>query len=88
LTQATITSPQKGAWNSVTVPAAALTAGQKYWIAILGPSGSGVVQFRDVGSGGKAQVSSQTNLTALPATWSRGATYGNSPMSAYGVQAP
>ena len=88
LTQVTLTSPQKGAWNAIAVPATSITAGQKYWIALLGPVGAGTVQFRDVGSGGKAQASAQTNLTALPPTWSPGATYNNAPMSAYGVQGP
>ncbi len=83
LTQATITNPIKGAWNSVSVPGTNLTAGAKYWLAVLGPAGSGTVQFRDTGSGGKAQASLQTNLTSLPATWTPGTTYFNSPMSAY-----
>jgi len=85
LAQATIVSPAKGAWNLVSVPAASITAGAKYWIAVLGPLGSGIVKFRDVGLGGKAQVSSQSNLTVLPAIWSPGTTYSNSPLSAYGT---
>ena len=88
LTQATITSPVKGAWNTISVPTANITSGAKYWIAVLGPSGSGTVQFRDVASGGRAQVSTQTNLATLPATWSAGTTYANAPLSAYAVQAP
>jgi hypothetical protein len=83
LGQATITTPQKGAWNNVTLSGVSLSSGQKYWIAVLGPTGSGTLKFRDVASGGKAQVSSQSNLTGLPATWSSGATYPNSPLSAY-----
>ena len=85
LAQATIVNPVKGAWNSVSVSAASITAGAKYWIAVLGPLGSGAVKFRDVGLGGKAQVSSQSNLTVLPAIWSPGTTYSNSPLSAYGT---
>ena len=83
LASGTIASPAKGAWNSVTIPATSLTAGTKYWIAILSPGGSGTVRFRDVGAGGPTEMSRQTNLTALPATWSPGLSYGNSPMSAY-----
>jgi hypothetical protein len=83
LTQATIANPVKGTWNTVTVPAASVTAGTKYWIAVLGPANSGVVKFRDTGSGAKAQTSSQGNLTSLPATWTPGTNYFNSPMSAY-----
>ena len=68
LAQATITTHTKGAWNSVTIPATTITAGTKYWIAVLGPAGGGTIQFRDGASGGKAQTSAQTNLTTLPAT--------------------
>jgi hypothetical protein len=83
LTQATIVSPVKGAWNMVSVPAASVTASTKYWIAVLGPANSGVVRFRDIASGARAQTSSQSNLTSLPAMWTPGVTYLNSPMSAY-----
>ena len=60
-----------------------MVAGQTYWIAVLSPNGAGTVKFRSVNSGGPAQVSAQTNLAGLPATWSGGATYDNAPMSAY-----
>jgi hypothetical protein len=88
LAQATLASPVKGAWNSAAIPGVTITAGTKYWLAILGPLGAGQARFRDVGSGGLTQNSSQTNLTTLPATWSPGATWGNAPMSAYAVQGP
>jgi hypothetical protein len=83
LTYGTISTPAKGAWNTVTVPNASVTSGVMYWIAVLGPVSAGTVQFRDVGSGGASQVSLQTNLASLPATWSPGTTYFNSPLSAY-----
>lgn len=86
LAQGTISNPAKGAWNSVSVPPAGVTAGTKYWIAVLGPTGAGTVQFRDSATGGKAQTSAQTNLSLLPATWSPGGSYNNSPLSAYAVQ--
>ncbi|HEY3083697.1 MAG TPA: fibronectin type III domain-containing protein, partial [Chloroflexota bacterium] len=87
LAQATITAPTPGGWNTVALPAGAtISAGTRYWIALLGPSGVGTARFRDGASGGRAQVSSQSNLTALPATWSSGDSYSNSPMSAYAVQ--
>jgi hypothetical protein len=85
LTQGTLTNPNNGNWNSVGVSAVTVTSGAKYWIAVLAPTGSGVVWFRDVASGGKAQVSAQTTLSALPATWSPGANYTNAPMSVYGA---
>jgi hypothetical protein len=83
LGQGTITSPVKGAWNSVGVSPVAVTAGATYWIAVLGPSGTGPVYFRDVPSGSRSETSAQGTLTALPASWTSGAGYTNSPMSAY-----
>jgi hypothetical protein len=85
LTQGTLANPAKGAWNSVVVPSAGVTAGAKYWIAVLTPVGAGTVQFRDVPSGSPAQASAQGNLTTLPSTWATGQNYVNSPMSAYGA---
>jgi hypothetical protein len=87
LAQGTVASPVKGTWNSVTVSPVSVTAGTKYWLAVLGPAGGARPQFRDVPSGGKAQTSSQTNLALLPATWSPGTSYANSPLSAY-AQSP
>ncbi len=88
LTQATLTNPINGAWNAVTVPAAGVTAGGQYWIAVLGPVGAGTVRFRDAPSGSKAQTSAQGSLSILPSVWSAGANYYNAPMSAYAVQEP
>jgi Bacterial Ig domain len=84
LTQGTVTAPTAGAWNAVSVPAASLTAGVTYWIAVLSPSGAGTVRFRDTSSGTACETSSQTTLAALPSTWSTGASYRNAPLSAYG----
>jgi N,N-dimethylformamidase beta subunit-like, C-terminal/Domain of unknown function (DUF4082)/Bacterial Ig-like domain/WD domain, G-beta repeat/Bacterial Ig domain len=87
LTQATISNPTNGAWNAVTLPSANVVSGTQYWIAVLGPTGAGTVKFRDAGSGnGKTQTSAEHNLTSLPATWSPGRTFSDSPMSAYIVQ--
>ena len=83
LTQGTISAPAAGAWNSVSVGAASVTAGRKYWIAVLSPVGSGTVAFRDKAVGGPTQSNAQTGLTALPATWSPGHPWTNAPASAY-----
>jgi hypothetical protein len=83
LTQGTVASPTKGAWNSVRVP-----AGTRYWLAVLAPVGAGTLKFRDVGSGGPTQNSSQTTLTTLPATWSPGPLWANSPASLYAAPGP
>ena len=45
LAQVTIANPVNGRWNSAIMPAANITAGAKYWIAVLGPVGSGTVRF-------------------------------------------
>jgi hypothetical protein len=83
LAQGTITAPVAGTFNEVAVSGAAVTAGQSYWIAVLAPTGAtGTVQFRDVGSGGNTQTSASSTLSALPATWSTGGRFHNSPMSA------
>jgi hypothetical protein len=88
LAQATLTNPASGAWNAVTIPATPVQAGTAYWIAVLAPTGGGTVQFRNVapGAGGKSQISSQTTLSTLPAAWSGGTSFANSPMSAYAAQ--
>jgi hypothetical protein len=82
LAQGVISAPLAGAWNSTTIASTALTAGARYWIAILGTAGT--VEFRDRASGGPASESSaQTNLTALPATWTTGPTWSTTSASAY-----
>jgi hypothetical protein len=43
------------------------------------------VTFSDVASGGGvSQNAAQSNLTALPATWTPGANWDNSPAALYG----
>ena len=68
------------------MPSAPIASGSSYWIAVLGPSGSGVVRFRDRGTtAGAAETSSQTTLTTLPPTWTRERSYTDGPLSAYGT---
>lgn len=74
-------------WNSVTIPAASVTQGQHYWLAVLGSDGR--LAFLDqIGSGtGLMERSSSRNLTSLPNTWS-GAKWSfksNAAMSVYGT---
>ena len=87
LTQGTSTTLTPGAWNTMTVPAAALTSGTRYWIAILG-TGSGTIRFRDKPNGCNSETSSESALTTLPATWTTGTKYTDCPLSAYGSAAP
>jgi hypothetical protein len=83
LTQGHTSAVTKGAWNTMAVPNATVVAGTRYWLAILGTAGGKPV-FRDRASGSCAsQTSSQTNLTQLPATWTKGTVYADCPISAY-----
>ncbi len=81
LTQGTIAAPVAAAWNAVTVPAAALAVSQRVWMALLSPSGTAVVKFRDGLSSGTSETSSATNLAALPSAWSTGVVYADGPLS-------
>ncbi|GAA3635666.1 choice-of-anchor R domain-containing protein [Microlunatus ginsengisoli] len=78
-----------GEWNSVTLNTpVTLEANEHYWLAILSPRGSGVINFRDLpsGSGGLTQISARHDLNArygLPHQWSSGTKFANAPASAY-----
>jgi hypothetical protein len=85
LTTGTITAPTAGANNSVVVTGAAVTAGQTYWIAVLGTTGT--LRFRDraaVGAGA-SETSSLGTLTSLPATWTTGTAFTDGALSAVGM---
>jgi hypothetical protein len=84
LTQGTRAGPVAGTWNDVAVTSVSLASGTTYWIAILGTGG--VAKFRDrcCGNGSPVEASAQTSLTALPATWSTGASYKDGPVSIWG----
>lgn len=88
LAQGSLSSPVAGTWNTVPIPNTNVTAGNIYWIAILGPASSGKLQFRDSDPNGtRSETSSQGNLTSLPSTWSTGRAWNSSPVSAYGSAA-
>ena len=87
LAQGSSTQLSAGAWNAVQLPGASVTAANPYWIAILGTQ-SGTLRFRDRATGCKSETSAQTNLTALPSTWSTGTVYPSCPLSAYGSTSP
>jgi hypothetical protein len=82
--QATITNVAAGARNSVQVPSLAVTAGQRLWIAVLGPRGAGTIRFRDGAGGLGSETSAQHSLRALPANWSTGTVYADGHLSADG----
>jgi hypothetical protein len=85
LTSGTITAPVKGQNNEVAVTAAAVTAGQTYWLAVLGRGGT--VAFRDRGAvgAGSSEASAQVGLTALPSVWSSGSAFTDGLLSAVGI---
>lgn len=89
LGQGTLVFPIAGAWNEVSLPTPVnITSGTTYWIAILGPNGSGTLRFRSRCCGGANQpgeTSQQLTLTTLPASWTRGRANRDGPASLYGA---
>ena len=82
LTKGTRSAPTPGAWNTVTVPSASVTAGQTYWVGLLGTGGT--LQFRGGSAAGcRSEGSRSSTLSTLPTTWATGATWGTCPPSAY-----
>jgi PKD repeat protein len=88
LARGTLSSPGSGGWKKVLLPPVRITAGTKYWIAILSPNG--VLKFRDGGgfTGGLSEASAQNTLTTLPSTWTSGPQVLEGPLSAYGAGYP
>jgi len=83
LTTGTLAAPVAGQFNTISVPAVNVTANTTYWIAVLGPNGT--FRFRDranVGAG-SSETSSVSTLTAMPATWTTGATFADGAISAF-----
>jgi len=83
LAQGSTTALTAGAWNTITIPATAITAGTPYWLAILGTNG-GTIRFRDTPGGCRSESSASSALTTLPTTWATGTKYTDCPLSAYG----
>ena len=73
LVNAALDSPVSGSWNAFALSPVQITAGARYWIAVLAPVGAGDVRFRDLPSGGgKTVTTSRSNLSAMPASWEIG----------------
>jgi hypothetical protein len=85
LASGTVTNPIAGL-NTATITPVAVTAGTTYWIAIVGPVGSGTTFTFPYAStsGPTTEHSVETNLTSMPATWTTGATFPNTRCSFYG----
>jgi hypothetical protein len=86
LTQGSAAAKADG-WNAIEVPDAAVTAGRRYWVALLG-TGSGQIAFRDQPDDCHSETTPDgLDLDALPASWTTGAEYDDCPLSAYAVGA-
>ena len=87
LGQGTTASPVAGSWNQVSIAPGSVTAGSRYWIAVLGTQATSPY-FRDrQTSACHSETTSQTTLTSLPATWSTGTIWNTCYISAYGLAA-
>jgi hypothetical protein len=84
LERGTIANVRAGSWNYVDVPPMRVSAGQLYWVAVLGPQGGGTAAFRDRRLEGLAMVSARHNLTDLPTRWSGERRMLSGSLSAYG----
>lgn len=74
-------------WNSILLPPASLTAGTRYWVAVLAPLGSGTLGLRE-SPGSGSQLSLQSSLAAFPATWTPGLPTAAAALSAFVQQVP
>ena len=85
LTQGTIQWVyQYGGWHATDVSPVSVTANQAYWIALLAPENGGTIKFRDRDDNGYTSESSdESDLTALPSTWTTGQVWSTSSASAY-----
>ncbi|MGH9185612.1 MAG: hypothetical protein ACRD0U_07345, partial [Acidimicrobiales bacterium] len=85
LAQATVNSPAQGTWNTVAIPPVSITAGTKYWLALLSPLGSvGFLRYRDRCCGGEQSERGRQSGNGLPPTWSTFSTFAGGPVSMFG----
>jgi hypothetical protein len=75
-------------WRSVNIAPVPLLASTRYWVAVLNPIGSGVVNLRQAASGGSSLSSVQTSLAAFPQPFTGGLPSARSPLSAFVQQVP
>jgi len=84
LGQGSTSQPVAGSWNQISISSATITAGQHYWIAVLGTGGN--VEFRDRNAGAcQSKTTSQKSLTSLPSSWTTDKVFSTCPLSAYGL---
>ena len=82
MSQAVISNPSAGQWNSVKLPPVQVTRGTTYWLALLGVNGQ--VGFRDLYGRCRSEVGRQVNLRTLPATWTTGFRWPTCAVSMFG----
>ncbi len=75
-------SPDAGAWNTLSIAQTTVNAQSTYWIAVLGTGGT--LYFRE-GSGGscRSESSASGRLRSLPSSWRQGTAGTACPISAY-----
>ncbi len=81
-----VLAAQAGAWNSASMWPLSLSAGQSYWIAILGTGGT--VNLRGqtgTGTSVTETSASSTLMTSLPNAWTAGSVSTGGPTSVYGA---
>ena len=86
LASGNLNNPTSGAWNAIPIAPTSITSGTAYWFAVLGPTGTATLKFRDKANGGcKSEVSAQVTLSDLPSKWTSGPAYGDCPVSRLGA---
>jgi hypothetical protein len=84
IAQGTVRSPQRGAWSTVPLSDASISAGSRYWVAVLGSDG--MLAFRDRSDGScSSETSASSSLTSLPSVWASGDRWSTCQLSAYGT---
>jgi hypothetical protein len=83
LSQAALTRPVSGRWNSVNIPSVRVKQGRRYWVALLGLNGQ--IAFRDNTGDCYSETSQQTALTSLPPTWRTGSRWSTCVVSMFGT---
>jgi hypothetical protein len=85
LGQGHTTTPSVGTWNQIPIASSSITAGQRYWIAVLGTQATSPY-FRDRQTTAcHSETTPSSTLTSLPTTWTTGTTWNTCYISAYGL---
>jgi hypothetical protein len=85
LSQAAVTQPLSGKWNSVNIPSVQVKMGRRYWVALLGLNGQ--IAFRDSTGNCYSETSQQTSSTSLPSIWRTGSRWSTCVVSMFGSAA-